>query len=184
MNYLKSLIEGPASAWIKGLPLTSENYNSARKILEERHGNKQLIISAHMDNLLKLPVVSSVNDVKGIRQLYNKTEIHIRGLQALGVEAQQYGSLLVPVLLSKVPQELRLIISREFDTGNWSLDELLKVFKTEVEARERFNSTQWLPLRPQRGNTHTSPLHQLSIHCWPQRDRESHVPFVDRTTNQ
>jgi len=52
----------------------------------------------------------------------------------LGVEGEQYGSLLVPVLLSKVPQELRLIISRKFDTGDWNLDELLKVFKTEVEA--------------------------------------------------
>ena len=27
MNYLKSLVEGPAAAAIKGLPLTSENYN-------------------------------------------------------------------------------------------------------------------------------------------------------------
>ena len=97
--------------------MTSENYNSARKFLEARYGNKQVIISSHMDNLLKLSVVSSVN-VKGIRQLYEKTEIHIRGLQALDVEAQQYGSFLVQVLLSKVPQELRLIISREFDTGN------------------------------------------------------------------
>ena len=43
------------------------------------------------------------------------------------------------------PQELRLIISREFDTGNWSLDELLKVFKTEVEARERCNSMAMTP---------------------------------------
>ena len=118
MNYLRSLVEGPAAAAIKGLPLISENYTSAREILEQRYGNKQLIISSHMDNLLKLPVVSFVNNVKGIRQLYDKTEIHIRCLQALGVEAEQYGSLLVPVLLSKVPQELRLIISRKFDTGN------------------------------------------------------------------
>ena len=80
-----------------------------------------------------------------LRRLYDKTEIHIRGFQALGLEAQQYGSLLVPVLLSKVPQELRLIISREFDTGNWSLDELLKVFKTEVEAQERCNSMAMTP---------------------------------------
>ncbi|XP_020611283.1 uncharacterized protein LOC110049797 [Orbicella faveolata] len=160
MSYLKSLFEGPAAASIKGLPLTSEKYILARKILEERYGNKQLIISSHVDNLLKLPVVSSVNDVKDIRQLYDKTEIHIRGLQALGVEAQQYGSFFVPVLLSKVPQELRLIISREFDSGNWSLDELLKVFKTEVEAGERCNS---MTTTPRRGNTHPSPLHQLSL---------------------
>ena len=145
MNYLRSLVEGPAASAIKGLSSTSENYQSAREILEQRYGNKQLIISSHMDNLLKLPVVSSVSDVKGIRQLYDKTEIHIRGLQALGVNAQQYGSLLVPVLLSKVPQELKLIISRKFDTGDWSLDELLKVFKTEVEARERCNSMATTP---------------------------------------
>ena len=145
MNYLKSLVEGPAAAAIKGLSFTSQNYISAKTILEDRYRNKQLIISSHMDNLLKLAVVSSVNDVKGIRQLYDKTEIHIRGLQALGVEAQQYGSLLVPVLLSKVPQELRLIISREFDTKNWRLNELLKVFKTEVEARERCSSMATTP---------------------------------------
>lgn len=79
MNYLKSLVEGPAAAPIKGLPLTSENYNSAREILEQRYGNKQLIISSHVDNLFKLPVVGSFNDFRGIRQLYDKTEIHIRG---------------------------------------------------------------------------------------------------------
>ncbi|XP_015752426.1 PREDICTED: uncharacterized protein LOC107332218 [Acropora digitifera] len=84
--------------------------------------------------------------------------IACRGLQALGVEAQQYGSLLVPVLLSKVPQELRLIISREFDTGNWSLDELLKVFKTEVEARERCNSMAMTPsTTPERKHPHKPP---------------------------
>ena len=111
-----------------------------------------------MDNLLKLPVVSSVNDVKGIRQLNDKTEIRIRGLETLGVEAQQYGSLLVPFLLSKVPQELRLIISGEFDAGNWSLDELLKVFKTEAEARERCNSMAMTPsTTPERKHPHKPP---------------------------
>ena len=131
-----------------------------------------------------MPVVSSVNDVKGIRQLYDKTEIHIRGLQALGVRAQQYGSLLVPGLLSKVTHELRLIISREFDTGNWSLDELLKIFKTEVEARERCNSMATTPSTTPERKHPPKPPPQLSMHCWPQRDRELHVPFVSRAANQ
>ena len=71
---------------------------------------------------------------------YMSKQKSISGLQALGVEAQHYGSLLVPFFLRKVPRELRLIISMEFDTGNWSLDELLIVFKTEVESREKCNS--------------------------------------------
>ena len=137
-----------------------------------------------MDNLLKVPVFSSVYDVKEIRQLYDKTEIHIRGLQAFGVEAQQYGTLLVSVLLSKVPQELRLIISREFHTGNWSLDELLKVFKTEVEARERCNSMATTPSTTPERKHPPKPPPQLSMLCWPQRDRELHLPFVSRAANQ
>lgn len=48
--------------------------------------------------------------------------------------------LLIPILLNKLPQELRLIISRKFEGNDgWQLDELLKVFKAEVEARERCN---------------------------------------------
>ena len=164
MNYLKSLVEGPAAAAIKGLLLTSANYKVARDILEQRYGNKQLIINAHMDNLLKLPVVSSVTDIKGIRQLYDKTEIHIRGLQALGIEAEQYGSLLVPVLLSKVPQELRLIISRKFDTEAWNLDELLKVFKTEVEARERCHLMATTPsTTPERRPPKPTPISAATL---------------------
>ena len=106
----KSLVEGPAASAIKGLPLTSANYKIARNILEQRYfvarnileqgtfwskhfgakvfylfyGNKQLIISAHMDNLLQLPVISSVTDIKGIRQLYDKTEITLEACKPWG----------------------------------------------------------------------------------------------------
>jgi len=138
MNYLKSLLEGPALAAINGLSLSSANYKSARDILQQRYGNKQLLISSHMDELITLPQVNSVGDIKGIRQLYDKTEINLRGLQNLGIESKQYGTLLIPILLNKLPQELRLIISRKFESSDgWELDELLKVFKAEVEARER-----------------------------------------------
>ena len=82
-------------------------------------------------------MVNSVSDVNGTRQLYDKIEIHVRGLQTLGIDSSQYGSLLVPVLLNKIPQELRLIISRKFSSNTWNLDELLRVIKSEVEARER-----------------------------------------------
>ena len=39
-------------------------------------------------------------------------------------------------MLSKIPEELRLIISRQFDE-HWDLDQILKAFKTELQARER-----------------------------------------------
>ena len=53
-NYLNSLLEGHASRAIQGLSLTEANYESAIKILNERFGRKQQIISAHMHELLKI----------------------------------------------------------------------------------------------------------------------------------
>ena len=57
MNYLRSLLNGAAAAAIQGLPLT-ENYEAAKAILNKRYGNKQTIINAHMEGLVKIPAVT------------------------------------------------------------------------------------------------------------------------------
>ena len=56
--------------------------------------------------------------------------------QALEVESDQYSTLLVTVLLNKVPRELWLIIGRQFNSDSRNLDELLKC-ESEVESRGR-----------------------------------------------
>ena len=50
-NYLKSILDGNAARAIQGLPLTEGNYEVAVKILQQRFGKKQQIISAHMEEL-------------------------------------------------------------------------------------------------------------------------------------
>ena len=134
-NYLKSLIEGPAAIAIQGLTLTNDNYESAIKILEERFGKRQQIVSAHMDELLKIP--SCTNDkVNLLRLVYDKISVHTRGLAALGISADSYGSLLIPVIMSKLPKEIRLQVARKSTQEVWKIDELLDIIKKEVEARE------------------------------------------------
>ena len=58
-NYLNSLLEGPAHQTIQGLTLNERNYNSAVKLLQDRFGKPQHIISAHMEELLKLPAYTA-----------------------------------------------------------------------------------------------------------------------------
>ena len=40
-NYLKSVLKGSALSVIAGIPLTSENYTVAVKLLQERFGRKE-----------------------------------------------------------------------------------------------------------------------------------------------
>jgi len=47
-------LKGTAARAIAGLTLTASNYNNAVEILQDRFGKPQQIISAHMDELIKL----------------------------------------------------------------------------------------------------------------------------------
>ena len=58
-SYLTGDLEGPAADCVRCFSLTSKNYIEARKLLEERFGNTQVIISAHMNVLLKLPKLNN-----------------------------------------------------------------------------------------------------------------------------
>ncbi|XP_078374406.1 uncharacterized protein LOC144657946 [Oculina patagonica] len=133
-SYLKSLLDGPASRAIQGLNLTNGNYTSAVELLKERFGKPQQIISAHMDELLK---IHTANDKPhSLRIIYDKISVHTRGLASLGVSSKEYGSLLIPVIMSKLPSEIRIEIARKSSDDVWKIEELLEIIKKELEARE------------------------------------------------
>ena len=156
-SYLRSLLERSARESIAGLTLTAPNYKEAVSILEKRFGNTQQIISRHMDLLLNLEPVSAAHQLKNLRRLYDSVETHVRSLKSLGVDSKTYGTLLTSVLLNKLPQELRLIVSRK--TSDVELDQLLKEVEQEIDARERAQATQPTPsqsTRKPREQPHTA----------------------------
>ena len=135
-TYLRSLVEGNAESAIAGLPLTSVNYKGALEILQNRFAQKQVIINAHMDTLLNLEPARSMGNIKAVGKVVDSVQTHVRGLKALGIDSKQYGTLLVPILMDKLPEEIRLIISRKHK-DNFDLTELVEAAKLEIEARER-----------------------------------------------
>ena len=104
-NHLNSLVEGSSKRSIEGLSFSDSNYDSAVEFPNERFKNPQQIISGHMDELLKLPNCTETDRPTKLRFIYDKLNVHVRGLCSL---AEQYGRLLVPVIMSKLPQNLRL----------------------------------------------------------------------------
>ncbi len=102
-NYLNSLLEGPALRAIQGLTLTSTNYNAAIEILNHR---LQQIVTAHMDELLKIQPCAT-DKLSALRFVYDKISVHVRGFTSLGISSEQYGSLLIPVIMSKMPSDIR-----------------------------------------------------------------------------
>ena len=137
-NYLCSLLEGTASKVVQGLTLTADNYDAAVALLQERFGNKQTIISAHMDELMKLPD-GTLDRPSPLRSVYDKITVHSRGLESLGINLDHYGTLLIPLILPKILNEVRLRMARAHPGEVWKIQDLLTTIKAEVEAREASN---------------------------------------------
>ena len=78
-NYLFSLLEGNAAHSIKGLTLTSANYDAAIEILQHRFGKTQQIIAAHMDQILQIPACTEGRTGQ-LRFAFDKISVHARGL--------------------------------------------------------------------------------------------------------
>ena len=135
-NYLNSLLEGSAAAAIAGLMLSDVNYNEAVTILTKRFGNRQQIVTKHMDALMGLEAVTSNHNLKGLRRLYDLVETHTRSLCSLGIPSTSYGSLLSSVVMNKLPQEIRVSISKEVTGESLDLEAIMKIVEKEISARE------------------------------------------------
>ena len=71
-----------------------------------------------------------------LRYVYDKISVHVRVLESLEVTSQQYGSLLIPVIMAKLPAEIRVQIARNTTGEVWEIADMLKIIFKEVEGRE------------------------------------------------
>jgi hypothetical protein len=119
-NYLKGCLKGESLSGVSGLTLNSENYQEAIEILKGRFGNEQILISAHMESLLRISKIASRDNIKELRMLYNHVESCVRNLKSLKLDTSGYGSLLIPILKDRLPDEITMIISRKFGEEIWT----------------------------------------------------------------
>ena len=133
-NYLKSLLQSEALQTIAGFSMTNTNYDKAISLLQERYGQTHKIVQTYMQALLDLQ--APIHTITSLRSYYDKTETYVRGLESLGQTDDTYGSLLVPVILNKLPAEIRQHLAREHRSTNWTLHDLRKALLEELNIME------------------------------------------------
>ena len=110
LSYLRAQLRGEASQVITGFQLTHANYANSVRLLRERFGEPHTQIDAHMQVLIDLPGPS--NTPSSVREFHDAIESHIRSLKALGRTEDPYGSLLVTILLGKLPGKIKQNMAR------------------------------------------------------------------------
>jgi hypothetical protein len=72
--------------------------------------------------------------------LYNHVENCIGNLKSLILDNAGHGSLLIPVLKDRLPDEVTVIISRKFGKNIRTLDGVMEHFSDELSAQKNCSS--------------------------------------------
>ena len=82
-----------------------------------------------MNKFVTLQKVKTDKDVRGFHRLLDQTETSMGNLQSLNVETDRYGTLLVPLINDKLPDNLRISITKDFEDDIWDIDTLVKFLR-------------------------------------------------------
>ena len=81
--YLKDLLEPKVRAGIDGLSFSSEGYERAKNILRNKYEKTSEIVSAYVQSIMGLPVISGTNPAK-IHQSCDTLSFNVQALDTLG----------------------------------------------------------------------------------------------------
>ena len=100
-------------------------------------GTSNKLLTNTWKYFLSVEAITSDTNLKALRHLYDTNEAQVHGLKSMDVTSEEYESLLSSVVLSKIPQDICLIICCEIGDGDRKLDNLMKILLSELQAQER-----------------------------------------------
>ena len=71
-----------------------------------------------------------------LTSFYDAIESNIRSLMTMEKNPSHYGSLLIPVISERLPDSIKLIVTRKLGKNNWHISDFINCIKEEVDARE------------------------------------------------
>lgn len=105
-QYLHGLLTGEAFDLIRHMSITGNDYNNAWEMIKKRYDKKRHLVTNYVRRFIEQPTISN-NNCKHLRQLANVADEIIRGLGAIGGEADTRDPWLVFMLVQKLDAESR-----------------------------------------------------------------------------
>jgi len=132
--YLKSLLYDEAAAYIANIKTEEANYEVAVQHLTSRYGKDEVQKTCLMTKLTEMKALEQSN--KAMRDALDELCATVRALEVQGVTTEQYGTLLMPLIESKLPKDWRLVWAREkagLSKEDVTFLKLLKFLEQELE---------------------------------------------------
>ena len=70
------------------------------------------------------------------------------------MSSEKYGSLLIPVIISRMPSEISLQVARKTSEEVWNITAIMEVIEKEIEAQEISRVISVRERKPEKVTTH------------------------------
>lgn len=101
LQYLRASLSGLAADVIASLETSDANYQIAWSSLTDRYDKKQIIVSAHVEAIMRLPSMAKENAAQ-LRQITDGVTKHINALAALKCPTDYWDVLLIHIISAKI----------------------------------------------------------------------------------
>jgi hypothetical protein len=100
-----------------------------------RFGDNERQRSRLIRKLVELPVIDN-KDIASTRDYVDDLIATVRAMEKFGVDKRNYGTVILPVIESKLPAGWQLQWNREKEISKeWSFDKLLSFLEREIRIR-------------------------------------------------
>lgn len=160
-QYLKGYLTGDASALIRHIPVSNDNYDAAWQKLKDRYDNKKHIINTLIKLFVDQPS-SSVATYNHLRQISDTTDEILRGLEPMGDHARSRDPWLIYLLLEKLDGDTRQQWAQKAENiESPSIDEFVKFLASRCNILESCEAVSKKP-QPNRGSNILRTLHSTN----------------------
>ena len=84
-----------------------------------------------------LNLLSPVSSLPSLCTFIDSIDLHIRALSSLGVFQDSCGTLLAPILISKLPAGTRRNMARDYTSVEWNSDDLKAAMLKEIRIQRQ-----------------------------------------------
>ena len=164
-HYLRSSLVGKASALIRNIEFTEQNYKVALQVLIDKYENKRLIIQNIVANLFDLGTTCSCRKkekttAKGIESMFNKINQSLQSLDALKVDTKSWD----PIILHLITANFDSLTLADWENTQSSKEvankeEILEFLQKRLRVLESLERHQ--PLNPEKHNS--VPFHEKRV---------------------
>jgi len=105
-HYLLSAINGDAKSVIQHIPISEQGFRVSWEILVERYENERRIIITHIDNIMKLPSLTSEN-ASQLRQIVDTTKCNLEALKTMKQTTDSWDMIIIYTLIQKLDNKTK-----------------------------------------------------------------------------